>query len=88
MNQNYVKSIGINDESRKDSYLLYVNHSDGLKGILNRDFDECLNFDCWENISAQQLISCRDLYVHRGMKIEIKCDFLNIMFLFQMILRT
>ena len=46
MNQNYVKSIGINDESRKDSYLLYVNHSDGLKGILYRDFDEWLNFDC------------------------------------------
>ena len=46
MNQNYVKSIGINHESRKDSYLLYVNHSDGLKGILNRDFDEWLNFDC------------------------------------------
>tara|TARA_B100000886_G_scaffold27551_1_gene17452 strand:+ start:253 stop:393 length:141 start_codon:yes stop_codon:yes gene_type:complete len=46
MNQNSVKTIGFNDESRKDSNLLYVNHSDELKGILNRDFDEWLNFDC------------------------------------------
>ena len=37
MNQNSVKTIGINDEPRKDSYLRYVNQVDGLKGILNRD---------------------------------------------------
>ena len=36
MNQNSVKTIGINDEPRKDSYLVYVNQADGLKGILNR----------------------------------------------------
>ena len=45
MNQNSVKTIGINDEPRKDSYLVYVNQADGLKGILNRDFDEWSNFD-------------------------------------------
>ena len=33
MNQNSVKIIGINDEPRKDSYLVYVNQADGLKGI-------------------------------------------------------
>ena len=37
MNQNSVKTIGINDEPRKDSHLVYVNQADGLKGILNRD---------------------------------------------------
>ena len=37
MNHNSVKIIGINDEPRKDSYLVYVNQADGLKGILNRD---------------------------------------------------
>ena len=36
MNQNSVKTIGISDEPRKDSYLVYVNQADGLKGILNR----------------------------------------------------
>ena len=36
MNQNSVKIIGINDEPRKDSHLVYVNQADGLKGILNR----------------------------------------------------
>ena len=45
MNQNSVKTIGINDEPRKDSHLVNVNQADGLKGILNRDFDEGSNFD-------------------------------------------
>ena len=74
MNQNSVKTIGIEDESRKDSYLFNLNHADGLKRILNRDFDEWSNFYGWESISAQQWIFSRALEVHRGMKIDIKCD--------------
>ena len=74
MNQNSVKTIGIKDESRKDSYLFNVNYADGLKRILNRDFEEWSNFDSWESISAQQWIFSRALEVHRGMKIDIKCD--------------
>ena len=74
MNQNSVKTIGINDESRKDSYLVYVNQVDGLKGILNRDFEEWSNFDSWESISVQKWIFSRALEVFRGMKIDIKCD--------------
>jgi len=50
MNQNSVKTIGINDEARKDSHLVYVNQADGLKSILNRDFDEWSDFDSWESI--------------------------------------
>ena len=53
MNQNSVKTIGIKDQSRKDSHLVYVNQVDGLKGILNMDFDEWSNFDSWESISVQ-----------------------------------
>ena len=34
MNQNSVKTIGMNDEPRKDSYLVYVNQADGLKASL------------------------------------------------------
>ena len=56
MNRNSVKTIGIKDESRKDSYLVYVNHADGLKDILIRDFDEWSNIDIWESISLQQWI--------------------------------
>ena len=74
MNQNSVKTIGINDEPRKDSHLVYVNQADGLKGILNRDFDEWSNFDSWESISVQQWIFSRALEVFRGKKIDIKCD--------------
>ena len=74
MNQNCVKTIGINDEARKDSQLVYINQVDGLKGILNRDFDEWSNFDIWESISVQQWIFSRALEVLRGKKIDIKCD--------------
>ena len=74
MNQNSVKTIGINDEPRKDSHLVNVNQPEGLKGILSRDFDEWSNFDSWESISVQQWIFSRALEIYRGMKIDIKCD--------------
>jgi len=74
MNQNSVKIIGIKDKSRKDSHLLYVNQVDGLKGILEMDFDEWTNFDSWKSISVQQWIFSRALEVYKGMKIDIKCD--------------
>ena len=74
MNQNSVKTIGIKDESRKDSFLVYVSQVDGLKGILNMDFDKWSNFDSWESISVQQWIFSMALEVYKGMKIDIKCD--------------
>jgi len=74
MSQNLIKAIGMKDESRKDSCLIYVNQADGLKGILNRDFDQWSDFDCWESISVQQWIFSRALEVYRGMQIDIKCD--------------
>ena len=74
MNKNSVKAIGINDEPRKDSYLVHVNQVDGLKGILNREFNNWSNFDSWESISVQQWIFSRALEVFRGVKIDIKCD--------------
>ena len=74
MNQNSVKTIGIKDEPRKDSCLIYVNQIDGLKDLLYKDFNEWSNFDSWESISVQQWIFLRALEVYRGMKIDIKCD--------------
>ena len=74
MNQNSVKTIGIKDKSRKDSHLLYVDQVDGLKGILDMDFDKWTNFDGWEGISVQQWIFSWALEVFKGMKIDIKCD--------------
>ena len=74
MNQNSVKTIGINDEPRKDSYLVNVNQVGGLKDIFNRDFKKWSNFDSWESISVQQWIFSRALEVYKGMKNDIKCD--------------
>ena len=74
MNQNSVKVIGINDESRNNASIAYINQVDGLKDILNMDFNKWSNFDSWESISAQQWIFSRALEVFKGMKIDIKCD--------------
>ena len=74
MNENTIKVIGIKDESRKDAYLSYLSKINGLKDILNRDFDEWSNFDSWESIAVQQWIFTRALDVYRGKKIDIKCD--------------
>ena len=74
MNQNSVKIIGIKDEPRKDSYLVFINQVDGLKGIFNKDFQNWSNFDSWESISVQQWIFSMALEVYKGMKIDIKCD--------------
>ena len=74
MNQNSIKTIGIKDGSRKDAYLSFVKQIDGLKDILNRDFDDWSNFDGWESISVQQSIFTMALDVCRGKKIDIKCD--------------
>jgi hypothetical protein len=74
MNHHSVITIGIRDDSRNDVYLAYVNQVDGLKGILNRDFNEWSNFDSWENIKLQQWIFSRALDAYRGKKIDIKCD--------------
>ena len=74
MNQNSVKTIGIKDEPRKDSHLVYLIQVDGLKGILNRNFNKWSNFYIWESISVQRWIFSRAMEVCRGMKIDIKCD--------------
>ena len=74
MNQNSVKAIGINDESRNNASIAYINQVEGLKGVLNMDFDEWSNFDSWESISIQQWIFSRALEIYKGKKIDIKCD--------------
>ena len=74
MKQNSVKVIGIKDESRKDAHLSFVDKEDGLKGILNSDFDYWSNFDSWGSISVQQWIFSRALDVYKGKKIDIRCD--------------
>ena len=70
MNQNSVKTIGISDEPRKDSHLVYVNQVDGLKCILNMNYEDWSNFDGWESISVQQWIFSRALEVFRGMTVS------------------
>ena len=74
MNQNSVKVIGINDQSRNNASIAYINQVEGLKDILNMDFDKWSDFDSWESIAIQQWIFSRALEIYKGKKIDIKCD--------------
>ena len=66
MNQDSIKTIGIKDLSREDASLSYLSEAEGLKDILDNDFEEWSNFDRWESIEAQQWIFVKALDIFRG----------------------
>jgi len=73
MEKDSIKITGNKEESREEALLRYVIKAEGLKDILDKDFEEWSNFDGWENIGVQQWIFARALEVYRGKKIDIKC---------------
>ena len=73
MKQDSIKVIGIKEESREEALLKDLVEAEGLKDILDKDFEEWSNFDSWKNIGVQQWIFARALEVYRGKKIDIKC---------------
>ena len=87
MNQNSVKTIGIKDEPRNDSYLVYVNKVDVLKSIFDKDFDEWSNFDSWESISVHQSFFQELWRFIEVLKLILIAIVVNIIFLLLMILR-
>ena len=73
MEKDSIKITGNKEESREEALLRYVIDAEGLKDILDKDFEQWSNFDGWENIGVQQWIFARALEVYRGKKIDIKC---------------
>ena len=74
MNKITINTIGKKQPSREDALLFMVNEVEGLMETLDKDFSEWSDFDCWENMGAQQWIFSRALDVYRGKKIDIKCE--------------
>ena len=74
MNQNSIKAIGKNQPSRKESLFFMLNEVEGLVDTFDNDFSRWSDFDCWENMGAQQWIFSRALDVFNGKKIDIKCE--------------
>ena len=74
MNKDAIKTIGKKQTSREDTLLFKVNEVEGLTETLDKNFSEWADFDCWENMGAQQWIFSRALDVCRGNKIDIKCE--------------
>ena len=73
MNKIAIKTIGTKQTSRDDSLLFILDEIEGLMETLDKDFSEWSDFDCWENMGAQQWMFSRALDVYHGKKIDIKC---------------
>ena len=74
MNKISIKTIGKKQTSRDKAHVFILNEIEGLIETLDKDFSEWSDFDCWENMGAQQWIFSRALDVYRGKKIDIKCE--------------
>ena len=74
MNKIAIKTIGTKQPSRDDSILFMLSEIEGLMETLDRDFSKWSDFDCWENMVAQQWIFSRALDVYHGKKIDIQCE--------------
>ena len=74
MNKIAINTIGKKQTSREDALLYMVYEVEGLIETLDKEFSEWSDFDCWENMGAQQWIFSRALDVYRGKKIDIKCE--------------
>ena len=74
MNRDAIKTFGKNQTSRADTFLFKVNEVEGLTETLDKNFSEWADFDCWENMGAQQWIFSRALELYRGKKIDLKCE--------------
>ena len=74
MNKIAIKPICTKQTSRDNSLLFMVNEIEGLMETLDKNFSQWSDFDCWENMGAQQWIFSRALDVYRGKKIDIKCE--------------
>ena len=73
MNQDAIKTIGMKQTARADAFLFKVAEIDELIDTFDKDFSEWSDFDCWENMRAQQWIFSLALDVYSGKKIDIKC---------------
>ena len=74
MNKIAIMTIGTRQTSRDDSLLFKLDEIEGLMETLDKDFPEWSDFDCWENMGAQQWMFSRALDVYHGKKIDIKCE--------------
>ena len=74
MNKIAINTIGKKQTSREEALLYMVNEVEGLIETLDKEFSEWSDFDCWENMGAQQWIFSRALELYRGKKIDLKCE--------------
>ena len=74
MIQDNIRSIGFKQTKRKDARLADINKVQGLKKILDQDFESWSNFNNWNNNKpAAQFIVARAIDVNKGKKVDIRC---------------
>ena len=75
MTQGQITNIGSKQKHRHGSRVADISKVQGLKKILDQDFDSWSNFDNWiKNKPAAQFIFSRSNSAYKGNKIDIRCD--------------
>jgi hypothetical protein len=75
MTQGQITNIGKLQNHRPGSRLADISKVQGLKKILDQDFDSWSNFDNWiTNKPAAQFIFSRAMQAHKGSKVDVRCD--------------
>ena len=75
MTQGQITNIGTKQNHRPGSRVADISNVQGLKKILDQDFESWSNFDNWHtNRPAAQFVFSRAMSAYKGNNIDVRCD--------------
>ena len=75
MTQGQITNIGSKQNYRHDSKVADISKVQGLKKILDQDFESWSNFDNWHtNRRAAQFVFSKAMSAYKGNNIDVRCD--------------
>ncbi len=75
MTQELVTYIGIKQKSRQGARVADISKVQGLKKLLDQDFESWSNFDNWHtNRRAAQFVFSKAMQAYKGNKVDVRCD--------------
>lgn len=69
-----INTIGCKQSKRSGAKLADINKVDGLKKILDQDFESWSNFDSWGHNNASRWVFSRAMDVSKGKNVDIQCS--------------
>ena len=75
MTQELVTYIGSKQKHRQGARVADISKVQGLKKLLDQDFESWSNFDNWHtNRPAAQFVFSKAMQAYKGNKIDVRCD--------------